>query len=482
VTRPLDLAACAFLMVTLPAVARAAYEAPLEAAALRIGVAPFQVVSPADVEVPDFAGSLAEGLQAQGLERIVGPDALGAPRIAEPAPGLVRSLAARAGVDALLVGRTTRLGNRLSVDVRLRSGLSGEVAGTYVAEVSASEPLAPALDRLMEQVVVGALALAGSEVRGAAKAEGAAGRAAPPPSPLEPAPSSGAPFGLGNLAGAPISIRSDELEAADANGVRTLIFRQNVEVRQADMFLGARTLEARYRDGSKQPDRLVARGDVRIRQGDREGRCAEAFYDHTGQRIVCRGDAQLRDGADRVSGDSIAFDLVRQRVSVEGGADLLLHPAPRPEEAAPGRRGRFEGLESDEPVRIRAQRLDAEERGDVRLIVLEGGVEVVQSDVVLRAARLEAGYPIGAARPDRLTATGDVEISQGERQARCERAVYSQPPRRIECEGSAEMWDTRARVRGDVITLDLDAETVDVTGRTRLVVRPRGAEPRTVLP
>jgi lipopolysaccharide export system protein LptA len=480
VTRPLDLATCAFLLATLPAAVRAAYEAPPEAAALRIGVAPFQVVSPADVEVPDFAGSLAEGLQAQGLERIVGPEALGAPRIAEPAPGLVRSLATRAGVDALLVGRTTRLGNRLSVDVRLRSGLSGDVAGTYVAEVSASEPLAPALDRLMEQVVVGALALAGSEARGAAP--GAAGRAAPPPSPPESAPSSGAPFGLGSLAGAPISIRSDELEAADANGVRTLIFRQNVEVRQADMFLAARTLEARYRDGSKQPDRLVARGDVLIRQGDREARCAEAFYDHAGQRIVCRGDAQLRDGADRVSGDSISFDLVRQRVSVEGGADLLLHPAPRPEQAAPGRRGRFEGLESDEPVQIRAQRLDAEERGDVRLIVLEGGVEVVQSDVVLRAARLEAGYPIGAERPDRLTATGDVEISQGERQARCERAVYSQPPRRIECEGSAEMWDTRARVRGDAISLDLDAETVDVTGRTRLVVRPRGSEPRTVLP
>ena len=167
---------------------------------------------------------------------------------------------------------------------------------------------------------------------------------------------------------------------------------------------------------------------------------------------------------------------------MEGGADLLLHPTPRKDETTPGQRERQVGLESDEPVAIRAERLDAEERGDVRLIVLEGDVVVVQSDVELRAARLEAGYPIGAQRPDRLTATGDVEISQGERQARCERAVYSQPPRRVECEGNAEMWDGRARVRGDVITLDLDAETVDVTGRTRLVVRPADSEPRTALP
>jgi lipopolysaccharide export system protein LptA len=458
VIRPLDLLIRALLVSALPTVVWAAYEAPPEAAALRIGVAPFQVVSPPDVDVPDLADSLAEGLQAQGLERIVGPDALGAPRIAEPAPGLVRSLAARAGVDALLVGRTTRLGNRLSVDVRLRSGLSGAVAGTYVAEVSASEPLAPALDRLVEQVVVGALALAGAEARGGPVAPGVLGGVVPAQPAIVAAPSEGAPFGFGNLAGTPISIRSDELEATDSDGVRTLIFRQNVEVRQADLFLGARYLEARYRDGSKQPDRLVARGDVLIRQGEREGRCAEAFYDHPGQRIVCRGDAELRDGADRVSGESIAFDLVRQRVSVEGGADLLLHPTPRKDETAP------------------------EERGDVRLIVLEGDVVVVQSDVELRAARLEAGYPIGARRPDRLTATGDVEISQGERQARCERAVYSQPPRRVECEGNAEMWDGRARVQGDVITLDLDAETVDVTGRTRLVVRPPDSEPRTALP
>jgi lipopolysaccharide export system protein LptA len=362
VIRPLDLLIRALLVSALPTVVWAAYEAPPEAAALRIGVAPFQVVSPPDVDVPDLADSLAEGLQAQGLERIVGPDALGAPRIAEPAPGLVRSLAARAGVDALLVGRTTRLGNRLSVDVRLRSGLSGAVAGTYVAEVSASEPLAPALDRLVEQVVVGALALAGAEARGGPVAPGVLGGVVPAQPAIVAAPSEGAPFGFGNLAGTPISIRSDELEATDSDGVRTLIFRQNVEVRQADLFLGARYLEARYRDGSKQPDRLVARGDVLIRQGEREGRCAEAFYDHPGQRIVCRGDAELRDGADRVSGESIAFDLVRQRVSVEGGADLLLHPTPRKDETAPGKRERQVGLESDEPVAIRAERLDAEPR------------------------------------------------------------------------------------------------------------------------
>ena len=64
-TRPLHLLLRALLVSGLPTLAWAAYEAPPEAAALRIGVAPFQVVSPPDVEVPDLADSLAEHVTDQ---------------------------------------------------------------------------------------------------------------------------------------------------------------------------------------------------------------------------------------------------------------------------------------------------------------------------------------------------------------------------------------------------------------------------------
>lgn len=133
------------------------------------------------------------------------------------------------------------------------------------------------------------------------------------------------PFGLG-LADAdqPISIRADELEAISSGGERRLVFTTNVTVDQADVHIESRRLEAFYPKGQSQPERLVADGDVRLRQKLVEARCDHATYERTQRFLVCRGHAELRDGDNRVRGAVIEFDLEREVVRVKGGVSVLL--------------------------------------------------------------------------------------------------------------------------------------------------------------
>jgi lipopolysaccharide export system protein LptA len=411
--------------------------------------------------------------------------------VEEPDADLVREIAMQVGIDAVVLGRTTRLGNRVSLDVRLRSGRSGAVADTFVAEVAPSEPLEPVLVRLAEQVLSGARAVRAGQPQ--------APRVSNPPAAAAPAPVRAAEepekahtsFGLEALEGGPpLTIRSDELEATEQEGARTLTFRSNVEVRRGDLTLRADQLQALYPPGAKQPRELAARGDVTVVQGARSAHCDRAVYEHTAARIVCRGNAELRDDEDRIRGERIIFDLDGRRVSVEGDVRLSLQPrpeSPRAEADAPREAPELMGedlavLVSDAPLAIRADRFEAFEDDGRRQIRLEGQVEVVRSDVVLRSQRLEALYPDGGRQPDRLVATGEVALTQGEREARCNRAVYHRGAQRVECSGQAELKDGDDRVRGEMIAFDLDAETVVVTGGTRLIFRPDGEPQETALP
>ena len=73
----------------------------------------------------------------------------------EPTPAQVQAWAAAAGVSTIAVGRATRVGERQSIDVRLRAGDSGGLVASYFAEAATPAELAPALDRLAGQIVDG---------------------------------------------------------------------------------------------------------------------------------------------------------------------------------------------------------------------------------------------------------------------------------------------------------------------------------------
>jgi lipopolysaccharide export system protein LptA len=468
VTRAASLA----VALLLGSSSAAADEAAAELAALAIGVAPFERAAAPGQMVPDLAAPLAARILARGVGRTVAPPVLAGEGVAEPPAARVVELAREHGLTALVVGRITRLGARASLDVRLRDGRTGAIAGTYVAEVPVNGEPGPALDPIASQVVARAVALAQVQARAQASAPTRDPRPPAAKGQLEGRAVSAAPPVLSGLdASEPFSISSGELEVEEGEGVRMLTFRSGVEARQGDLLLRTARLQATYPEGAKHPETLVALGGVEIRQGDRSARCQRADYLRSEERIVCRGDAVLRDGEDELRGESIVFDLAGRRVTVEGGTQLAV--TPEADERAEGSRPLGE-LAGAGPVSIRADQLEGiEEASGARRIRFEGSVEVTQEDLVLHAREIEAVYPPGAREPETLVATGGVRVLQPGREARCERAVYHAGQRRVECSGQASLRKDRDTVTGEAIEFDLASERLVVSGGTRLTLAPR---------
>jgi lipopolysaccharide export system protein LptA len=285
------------------------------------------------------------------------------------------------------------------------------------------------------------------------------------------------PFSLGAFdRHAPVVINADELEASEENGRRLIVFRRNVQVSQGSLKLRASRLSAVYPKDAKQPSRLEASGGVVIREGDREARCERVVYDRPGRKLDCLGSASLRDGEDRVAGQSIAFDLARRSVRVGGGSELWFQPPPAEESAGTKTTTLpMPWLESESPARVRAARLEASDGPEGRRIRFDGDVEVEQKGGVLRAQRLEAVYPPGGDQPDKLIATGEVSLTEGSREARCDSAEYLRLENRVRCLGGVASANGD-RLEGDLIDFTLGEETLAVRGRTRLVLAPRDQE------
>jgi lipopolysaccharide export system protein LptA len=282
--------------------------------AVAVGVAPFEAIAAEGVSIPDVASHVAERLATRGLGTVRGPQALGGEARFEPSADQVQQWAAGAGVDAVVAGRTTKIGSQLSLHARIFDGSSGLALGApLVEEVAQPEDFGRALDRL-----TGALT-----ERIEARFPGVAAEEPPP----ERA-SGGADVGARFDRNEPLSIRSDELEAApDASGQRRLLFAGHVRAEQGDLSLVADRLEAVYRAGASEPHRLQARGHVTIQQGARIARCAEATFYRDQDRVICTGQlAEIEQGCDRVRGPRIVFDLGSERLEVEGGADVSLRP------------------------------------------------------------------------------------------------------------------------------------------------------------
>ncbi|MEE2677896.1 MAG: LptA/OstA family protein [Myxococcota bacterium] len=141
-------------------------------------------------------------------------------------------------------------------------------------------------------------------------------------------PPDDAPFGFASWqSDAPLSIHSEELEALQRAGTRTLVFRKNVRVVQGDLSMECARLEAYYPSKSNQPDRLVASGSVHLAQGGQEAWCDETVYDRRSELLVCRGHARFRDGDNTLRGEVIHIDLEKETVQVKGGAEVVIEPA-----------------------------------------------------------------------------------------------------------------------------------------------------------
>ena len=109
------------------------------------------------------------------------------------------------------------------------------------------------------------------------------------------------------------------------------------------------------------------------------------------------------------------------------------------------------GFDSDQPLSIHSDELEASQTGGARRLVFSKNVKVEQGDLQLESARLEAFYPENASQPDRLVASGDVHVVQGTREARCDEAIYYRTEDLSGVRGPcrASRWRRSRRRRGD---------------------------------
>ena len=198
---------------------------------------------------------------------------------------------------------------------------------------------------------------------------------------------------------------------------------------------------------------------------------------------MCKGSpAELWDADDRLAGGAISFDLARKSVRVESGTEVELHrelsEADLAEFGADPRA--VERVRGKGPLTVRADTLEASDPvASERRIRFAGGVVLQQGDIELRARELEAIYPPGAAKPDRLIARDEVALREGGRAAKCQLAEYRLAERQLACQGAAVLRDGDDHLEGERIAFDFGAQKVDAVGRTRLFVqslrRERGA-------
>lgn len=214
----------------------------------------------------------------------------------------------------------------------------------------------------------------------------------------------------------------------------------------------------------------------------RDGRTVEIYLrsGHSGGPVA-QHRAALRDAADL---DRVATELAEALLADLGiplATPLPGVAAPAPETSAEAAaptddsedsKGLFSLRAGDEPLSIDSDELELSEQGDDRHLIFRRNVRVTQGDIQLLTERLEAFYVSGSSQPDKLVATGRVSVLQGERRARCDRAVYRRADQTLECTGRAELIQRCDRVRGSKIQFDLERDRVRVLGGASVVIQP----------
>lgn len=139
-----------------------------------------------------------------------------------------------------------------------------------------------------------------------------------------------------------------------------------------------------------------------------------------------------------------------------------------PREARHGLGFALPGSQSGQPIRIDADTLEFDTRNDVA--VFRGGVVARQDNVVMRSTVLRVTFAPSDDTGERaeglqsVVAEGEVEVQQGERVARGERAEFNDAERTVVLSGGAVLQDGPSEVRGDRVIVYLDEERSVVEG------------------
>jgi lipopolysaccharide export system protein LptA len=158
------------------------------------------------------------------------------------------------------------------------------------------------------------------------------------------------------------------------------------------------------------------------------------------------------------------------------GAPAQAAAAPQDEGSEDDGTGLFSVGSGNEPLSIDSEELELTEQGENRHLIFRRNVRVTQGDIQLLTEKLEAFYESGSSQPERLIATGQVRVLQGDRRARCDRAVYRRADQTVECTGHAELIQHCDRVRGPTIRFDLERDHVRVLGGASVLIVPESED------
>ena len=122
------------------------------------------------------------------------------------------------------------------------------------------------------------------------------------------------------------------------------------------------------------------------------------------------------------------------------------------------------------PLRITSNDLEARQSGGARHMIFTDNVKAVRTDITLTAKRLDAFYPKGSSRPERLVATGNVVLIRDDGEAHCDKMTYVQGTQRVHCEGNSELVRDGDRARGDKIEWDLETDTIFIKGNADVLL------------
>lgn len=123
------------------------------------------------------------------------------------------------------------------------------------------------------------------------------------------------------------------------------------------------------------------------------------------------------------------------------------------------------GLNSNAPVNYAADRIELQDRQ--KRVVLSGNVDITQDDLRMRAARTTVAYTdTGSLKIQRIDATGGVQVTRANENARGDVAVYDFNSRIITMVGNVALRRGTDTLNGGRLVIDLKSGVSSVDGRS----------------
>lgn len=114
----------------------------------------------------------------------------------------------------------------------------------------------------------------------------------------------------------PIEIISDKVEPNSKENL--IVFHGNAVARQRDIVINADSIEAFLMRDGKGIERVVAIGNVRIRQGPRVGNCEKAIFNNIDQIIILTGNPKILEENHLISGEEIILNIEKNQIEIKG--------------------------------------------------------------------------------------------------------------------------------------------------------------------